>query len=74
MHYTSFWSSANLCYQCHFFTLQPTSRRQLSTALFCHPGLPEIFVDARERLSAPPQGVKLLMYGRLPRQKLPQVR
>jgi hypothetical protein len=37
MHGTGFWSTANLCYHCHFFTLQPTSRRQLSTALFLSP-------------------------------------
>jgi hypothetical protein len=57
-----FRSSGNLCYLCHFFTLQPTSRCQLSTALFCHPGLPELLVDAQERLSAPPGGVKLLTW------------
>jgi hypothetical protein len=57
-----FRSSGNLCYLCHFFTLQPTSRCQLSTALFCHPGLPELLVDAQERLSAPPEKVKLLTW------------
>jgi hypothetical protein len=57
-----FRSSGNLCYLCHFFTLQPISRCQLSTALFCHPGLPELLVDAQERLSAPPEKVKLLTW------------
>jgi hypothetical protein len=62
MHCTGSGALSVLCYLCHFTPFSRLVDVSYQQLFLVTPGLPELFANAQERLSASPEGVKLLTW------------